>query len=276
MTATPPPDPGAHEGLAAEVLADGSIGADDVLRLRRALYKDGVLEADEAALIIDLHRRAQVRHPEWDQFYVEALSDHFFWRKRGDRVLTDDDCRWLIERIAADGKVEDTTELKLLLNLLRRSSGSTPAFRAFVQKAALDSVLTSTTPLYGLGDRQAGVIDEADVEIVRWLVYGQASEDGLAISRQEADVLFDLNDRTSGRPNAPAWTATFVKAVSMYLLHQGDSPDRVDEPEAAWLIERIERDGRVDDNERALLGYVRQEAAAIPPILDQFCTRHGV
>ena len=275
MNATPPTASGAHEGLVAEVLTDGTIGADDVLCLRRALYKDGVLGADEAALIVRLHHRAQVRHPEWDQFYVEALSDHFFWRKRDDRTLTEDDCRWLIDCIAADGKIEDATELKLLLNLLRRSSGSTPEFRGFVQQAALDSILTSTVPLYGLGERRAGAIDEADVEMVRSLVYGQASENGLAISRQEADFLFDLNDRTSGQPNAPAWTATFVKAVTMYVLYQGDSPDRVDEAEAAWLIERIERDDQVDDNERALLSYLRQEATTIPPMLDAFCGRHG-
>jgi hypothetical protein len=276
MNATPPPVRGAHEALVAEILANGEIGAEDVLKLRRELYKDGVLEEPEAELIFQLHRRAAARHPEWDVFYVEALSDHFFWRKRGDRTLTEEDCRVLTDRIAADGKVEDATELKLLLNLLRRSSGSTAEFKAFVQQAALDSIMTSSEPLYGLGERRAGVIDEADVEIIRWLVYGQASEDGMAISRQEADFLFDLNDRTAGRPNAPAWTGTFAKAVTMYVLYRGDSPDRVDEAEADWLMERIERDGQVDINERALLGYIRQEAAALPSSLEAFCTRHGL
>jgi hypothetical protein len=277
MTATPPPRWGEHEALVAEVLGeDGDISAHDVLRLRRAFYKDGVLEAPEAELMFNLHRQAKTRHPEWDTFYVEGLSDHFFWRKRGDRVLSEEECRQLIDRIADDDRVEDATELKLLLNLLRRSSGSTPEFKGFVQRAALESIMTSATPLFGMGERSPGVIDDADVEIVRWLVYGQASENGLAISRQEADFLFDLNDRTSGQPNAPAWTGVFAKAIAMHVLYRGDSPDRVDEPEAAWLIERIDRDGRVDDNERALLGYIRQEAAALAPPLEAFCGRHGV
>jgi hypothetical protein len=225
---------------------------------------------------MQLHAQAASRHPEWDVFYVEGLSDHFFWRKAGPRVLTEEDCRFLIDHIGADGRVEDATELKLLLNLMRRAAGSTAEFKRFVRQAALDSILTGSVPLYGMGERRPGAIDEADVEIVRWLVYGQAGEAGLAIGREEAEFLFDLNDRTAGQANALAWTGLFVKAIAMHVLFAGDSPDRVDEAEAAWLIARIERDGQLDENERALLAYLRKEAAAPCVTLDLFCARCGV
>ena len=43
--------------------------------------------------------------------------------------------------------------------------------------------------------------------------------------------------------------------------------ERVDHDEAVWLTERILRDGSIDENERALLTYLRKEAPHIDPAL---------
>lgn len=53
MDATLPPPPTDHRALIAEVLGeDGHISADDVLKLRRAFYRDGMLESAPCSPIL--------------------------------------------------------------------------------------------------------------------------------------------------------------------------------------------------------------------------------
>jgi hypothetical protein len=52
--------------------------------------------------------------------------------------------------------------------------------------------------------------------------------------------------------------------------------EQIDPAEAQWLAERILRDGAIDENERALLSYLRREAAHIDPALEPVLTRAGL
>ena len=52
--------------------------------------------------------------------------------------------------------------------------------------------------------------------------------------------------------------------------------ETVDEAEAGWLIERLTADGQIDDNEKALLQFIRQNATAIHPSLEPVLQRAGV
>ena len=98
--------------------------------------------------------------------------------------------------------------------------------------------------------------------MIRRLIYGSGSQRGIAVSRAEAEFLFELNRATAGADNDPAWRDLFVKAITMHVLYGGDSPDRVDEQEAAWLSGQIGADGDDHANEQALLAYPKQEAVA--------------
>ena len=272
--------PAALSALESEVLSDGAIGAEDVLRLRRAIYRDGPIDREAAAFLFHLNRKSRAdhvsHHPSWAEFYVEALTDFFYWREGSDSKLTDDAERMILEWLAPGPVLDDVSELRLLLNLMFRTNGSSERFRGFVLDAVRHSVLHGTQALYGHAQRLPGVIDAADVEVIRKLVYGMGSQSRMAISRAEAEFLFALNNATAGARNAPAWRELFVKAVTMYLLFAGDSPDRVDEPEARWLVEQIQADKVEHDTERALLAYLKQEAAGLDPLLEPLCQRLGV
>jgi hypothetical protein len=180
-----------------------------------------------------------------------------------------------MEWIGPAEAIDDGTELRLLLHLMFRTNGSSEAFCAYVRDAVRHSVLHSSEPLYDQAGRKPGVIDAADVEVIRKLVYGLGGEGGMAISAAEAAFLFELEHATAGAPNAPAWRDLFVKAITMHLLFAGSSPDRIDEPEARWLIEQIRLDQANLDNERALLAYLKQEAG-LHPLLLPLCERLGV
>jgi hypothetical protein len=268
-------DKRAGAGHLLEVADDGRICADDVLRLRRAIYQDGGIDREKAAALFKLNRDHKSHDPAWAEFYVEALSDFFYWREGSDSVLTEDAERMLMEWIGPAEAIDDGTELRLLLSLVFRSNGSSEAFRAYVLDAVRHSVLHSRQALYGHSERTPGAIDAADVEVIRKLVYGLAGQSGMAISAAEAAFLFELNDATAGAPNAPAWRNLFVKAVTMHLLFAGTSPDRIDEAEAHWLLAQIRVDKPDLDNERALLAYLKQEAG-LHPLLQPLCERLGV
>jgi hypothetical protein len=268
--------PGELGALEAQILGDGRIDAEDVLRLRRAIYQNGEISRDEALFLFHLNRKAAEKVIAWEEFFVGALGDFFYWRNGSDSTLTPDAEQMLLDAIGMEEPVDDATEQRLLLNLMFRINGASERFRRFVLDAVRRSVLHSEKALFGRARRRPGVIDSADVEVIRRLVYGMGSQNGLAISRIEADFLFELNDATTGRANDPGWRELFVKAVTMYLLFAGDTPDRIDEPEAHWLLTRINGSGRSCDNERELLAYLKQETGGVHPLLRPLCQRMGV
>jgi hypothetical protein len=265
--------PEALAALEAEILENGWINADHVLRLRRAVYQDGAISRDEAMVLFRLNRRVLASDPAWAEFYVEALTDFFYWRTGSDSVLTEDGERMLFEWLGARPSIDDPTELRLLLNLIFRTHGCSERFQSFVRKAVEHSVLYSDHALFGHADRRAGAIDKADVEVIRRLIYGTGSQSGIAISRAEAEFLFELNRATAGVDNDPAWRDLFVKAITMHILHGGESPDQVDEQEAIWLSGQIGADWDDHANERRLLDYLKQEATSLHPLLDPLYRR---
>jgi len=268
--------PEALTSIEAEIRRGARISADHVLQLRRAIYRNGSIGRDEAEFLFHLNRQSQDDDPAWAELYVEALTDFFFWREGTDSALTEDAERLLFSWVGQRGSVDDPTELRLLLNLMFRSKAASERFRAFVLAAVERSVLDSDHALFGHADRRPGAIDRADVEVIRRLVYGTGGQSGLAISCTEAEFLFALNRATAGADNHPAWRELFVKAITMYLLFGGASPDAVDEQEATWLAGQIGGDAGDHANERALLTYLKQEAASLHPALEPLYARLGV
>ena len=149
---------GALGELEAEVLSSGSISAEDVLKLRRTIYGDGEIKQDEADLLFHLNQRSRDNDGAWDEFYVEALTDYFVWKRGPDGLLSDEDAQLLIDRISADDKVEHPTELRLLSNILYRAQSVPQSLRFFALKAVRDTVLSSDPEVLGEG-RRPGVID---------------------------------------------------------------------------------------------------------------------
>jgi hypothetical protein len=64
-------------------------------------------------------------------------------------------------------------------------------------------------------------------------------------------------------PNSPAWKDLFVEAIGKHVLEDGISPGVVDEETVDWLIERVSADGDIDENERALLEFIKKNARKI-------------
>jgi hypothetical protein len=107
-----------------------------------------------------------------------------------------------------------------------------------------------------------GIIDEQEVILLREALY----EDGV-IDKEEAEFLFELNDAVSGKENHSSWQTLFIDAITSFLLDDEASPGVVDEHEAAWLLEKIQGDGKLDGIELALLKNLKAKAKNLPQSL---------
>ncbi len=227
--------------LVEEIAAKGSITAEDVLRLRREVFRDSLVDPKEARDVFRLDHACSTKDPAWTQFYVDALTDFFVWQAKPKGYVDQGLGDFLIENIASDGRIDDSSELELLINVIHWAKSCPEQLAVFVLKAVGESVLRPETAAYG-SNRPPAVISPADVEIIRKVIYAGASGGGLTVTRTEAELMFDLNDATITAENAPSWSDLFVKAIANHLMFPRGAPVVPDADEAlrreAWLKDR--------------------------------------
>jgi len=238
--------------LEKQILEDGIIDANEVERLRKELYQDAIIDREEADFLFALNDATSGadNDPSWQALFVEALTDHVLKDEVSPGVLDDDEAAYLKSKIEADAVV-DANELALLANITAAAKSTPDDFNAFVLSSLKAAVL------------EDGIIDAAEVKLIRKVIYGAGGAGGEAVDRVEADWLFELNDAVSGSANHPSWKDLFVEAISAHVLQDPVSPGAIDEAEAKWLIARIEKDGVYDENETALLQNIKAKATSI-------------
>lgn len=117
-----------------------------------------------------------------------------------------------------------------------------------------------------------GVIDADEVDHLRETLFADGR-----IDREEADLLFDINDATTENTgHAAAWQELFVEAVANHILDDPSSPGIVDDAEAEWLASRIEGDAKCDANERALLKHLKRHAKKLSPKLNELLKKSDI
>lgn len=196
----------------------GRISARDVRYLRGEVFRDGVVSYEEADAVFALDGTASEKCEEWTEFFVEALTDFAVDQAEPRGYVSLANAQWLIDRVSHDGHLDTATELELLVKVLDRSKSSPDLLVRFVMQEIGRAVIEGEGPLARGRKLQKGVIGEAEVELLRRVLYAFGGEAGISISRAEAETLFDLNDRTAQSENHPAWQDLFVKAVANYLM----------------------------------------------------------
>lgn len=84
------------------------------------------------------------------------------------------------------------------------------------------------------------------------------------IDREEANSLFELNDKITGNmKNAPGWAPFFAKAITSHVLADENTPGVLDADEAAYLVGKIQGDGQIDSTEKGLVGLILVEATEV-------------
>lgn len=306
-----------QDGLINHVGADGHVSAEDVIFLRRNIFADGVVSRDELSVLFSLGRRAPAGDPEWADYFAEAASDFFLREEEPHGYLTDEEFVYLSSLLGRNGPT--ALELGLLVTLMEKAVSTPPSMAGFVADE-----FRRTVGAHKGGPRVA----RADADLLRRYLYAAGGDGSIAITRGEAELLFDLHDLTAGANNDPAFCDLFIKGVAAHLMaHVGYRPlpreealrlhdwvkdqtanpsgffgrmfsggiagirraygdkktvaarkneenaanaaiaEQVTASEADWLADRIGRNGHFDDVERALLAYMRELGADLPPKL---------
>ncbi len=227
--------------LVGDLCGRGVISAADVLALRRGNYADGVCTADEAEEILRLDQSCEAKDPAWNQFFVDSLTDYFVWQSVPRGYVSDRLSGWLIGQIGCDGRIDQFSELELLVNIVHRATACPEALVLFALAAVRESILAPRTAVYG-SNRPPGLITAADVAIIRKIIHAPGGDGSITVTRREAELIFDLHDATRGSDNAPEWRDLFVKAIACHLMFPRPAP-RVPGAEEelrreAWLKER--------------------------------------
>ncbi|MCB1462027.1 MAG: hypothetical protein KDJ90_06285 [Nitratireductor sp.] len=205
------------------------IGEEDVRHFRREVFRDGLVSHAEAEAVFSLDGAVPEKCAEWHVFFVEALTDFIVDQAEPRGYVSLSNAEWLIDRVSHDGHLDTLSELELLIKVMSKAQSSPDTLIRFTIGEIARAAIEAEGPLARGRQLKKGVIDEAEVEIIRAVLYAFGGEAGISISRPEAEVLFELNDRTVEAENHPAWQELFVKAIANYLMAAASyrAPSRV-------------------------------------------------
>lgn len=204
-------------GLAEQAMADGAITADEILSLRRDGWGDATIDADEADAVFVLNDHLAEKTMEWSDFFVEALSEYIVHAVEPHGYVSEDQAEWLIERIDSNGRLDSLTELELLVKVLEMATGTPERLRAYALGQIEQAVLTGEGPTRDGGALETGNVTDAEVALLRRMIFASGSDRPASVSQREAEMLFRLKDATLGADNSSEWKRLFVQGVGNYL-----------------------------------------------------------
>ena len=200
-------------------LKDASrIDAEDVTSFRREVFDDMLVSLAEAEGVFRLNDDVHDTCREWDEFFIEVMTDFCVNQARPEGYVTDTNAEWLIKQISNDGHVQTDSELELLIKIIERAATIPESLSTFALKEVAHAVLEGNGKLIGNEELIPGVIGSAEAKLLRRVMYGVGAEGRVAISKAEVEVLFELNDKTVEAENHPEWNDLFVKAVAAHLM----------------------------------------------------------
>lgn len=151
-------------------------------------------------------------------FFIEAITDYIVHQEKPAGYISVKNADWLIETISRDGRVDSMTELELLIRVLEVAKFSTERLAAFALQQVKHAVVEAKGPLLLGGELVPGLIGKAEVDLLCRILYAFGGDGNIAITKSEAEVLFEINDRTAGSRNDPSWDDLFVKAIANFVM----------------------------------------------------------
>lgn len=223
--------------LAEQAIADGAISANEILALRRAGWTDGKIGAEEAEAIFVINDSFVDATNEWREFFIEAIGEFIVNTLEPKGYVTDEQAEWLIAKISHDGKVQNFTELELLVRVLERSTSTPKRLRDYALDQIERAVLADEGPAaHHEGHAGPSGVSEPETRLLRRFIFASGGDRPAAVGKAEAEMLFRIKDATMGLVNVPEWKQLFVQGVGNYLMgftsHSGVSRERAAELEA--------------------------------------------
>lgn len=198
--------------------AGGAIGPRDVLAIRRAVWPSGAVARGEAETIFELHRLARVTSLEWCDFLIEAIADTVLNATEPRGYVDEDSAAWLIGQLDREGRTIGAVELELVVKIVEKALNAPASLKAWALAQIEGCVLTGEGATRRDGEVRPGVVDEAEVNLLRRLVFAAGGDGAMVVSQSEAEMLWRIKDSTLGAANAEGWRKLFVQAVGNHLM----------------------------------------------------------
>jgi hypothetical protein len=263
--------------LAAQLKTKATISAEDTLQARRLAWPDGRIDSSEADIIFDLNSCGKDNSSEWIDFFVEAMSTYIVQQVEPRGYIDEGNAKWLMSKIDQDGRVDTLGELELLVKILEMALNAPDSLKSYALSQVENIVLTGEGPTRDGGLIDANAISDAEVKILRRLLFAQAGDGPANVSRLEADLLFRIKDASLGGNNSSAWQTLFVQAVGNHLMAHSDY-----KPLAREDAARLET--FMNDNKASIWGFfsrmakvsvgeVKKELSADAPIVPEHAAK---
>jgi hypothetical protein len=201
------------------ILKRGRISAEDVLKLRYSVFFKGVVTPADAEMVFMLNDRlGKTADASWCLYFVEALTDYIVMQAEPSGYISNENADWLIDHVSRSGKVDNACEFELLVKTLERAKLSPVKLVTFALEQVKWGIISDECFMSDVRSCEAGVVDRAETEMMRRILFAFGGDGNIAVTRQEAGVLFDINDATLEAKNDPAWSDLYVKALATFLM----------------------------------------------------------
>lgn len=237
-----------------------ALTADDALALRRIIYGQSLtVDQAEADALFQLNADAGTLAPEWCALFIEAMTDFVVRQHEPAGYVDEAKADWLIGAVTRFGRVRGD-EVEMLVHVLEEADQVPARLSAFVLSAIRALTLSRI--------KQTGAVAQSDIQRLRRLVFAKGGEFNVAVTRHEAEVLFDINDAQAGAAPNPAWTDFFVRATANAVLFE---PVWTPDEQAELKREKWLEDTSIHPFRRigAAMADLHGSAAAIGQVLDE-------
>lgn len=193
----------------SEIGVDGYVTADEVLTLRKTVFKDGIVSTEELDALFALGKRAPDGDLEWAQFFSEAAADFYLREEEPHGYLTDEEFASLSKRVTENGYQANTLEVRLLISLQEKARKTPQAMSEFIGQQIKAAIVNKV---------DGACVTKEDAELLRRYLFAAGGDGNVAVTRTEAELLFDINDATENARNNPAWRELFVQGIINHLM----------------------------------------------------------
>lgn len=196
---------------------DESIGPDAALQVRRAIYSHDPLTPSDMNLVLATAQKAGRKPcPEWTALFCEALTDYVVHQNNPPDYIPQAKADWLAAILANNGGICSRTEFEMLIDVMTHALDVPTSLSTFALSEIRTAIIEGRRDAIGGGDHAPGVVTHADVEALRAVLYAAKTGTPGHVTRDEAEVLFDIAHATS--QTDPSFDELFARAIGNYLM----------------------------------------------------------
>lgn len=197
-----------------EIKARGSIKDADVSRLRSNYASAASITPEEAEQLLSLNDGCPIKDPAWQTCFVDLLTDYIVDHCEPAGYINGGKAAWVRDRLSRFGKIEVTSKLDLLVNIIAKARWVPQSLAGFALEQVRLAILDGTGPLRSGKVFEPGAVAEGDVTLLRRILLAFGGEGNESITQMEAELLLSIDLMTQTANNCPGWRDLFVGALA--------------------------------------------------------------